>query len=274
MVFTDPPYNVPIAGHVSGLGKVHHQDFVMATGELTPSAFVAFLRVFLGYSAAHSADGAIFFVFMDWRHSFELQLAARDAGLEFKNLCVWAKDNAGMGSFYRSQHELVFVLKAGSAPHINNFGLGKDGRYRTNVWTYPGVNSFRRERDAELAMHPTVKPHALVADAIKDCSRRKGLILDPFAGSGTTIIAAEKTGRFARAMELDPRYVDVIVKRWQTWAGEPAHLAKTGQTFDEVALARERRTAGLAVQIAASTDDRAHHRQSPAKRSRHQPQEN
>ena len=238
MVFTDPPYNVPIAGHVSGLGKVHHREFVMGAGELSQAGFTEFLFRFLAATARHSVDGAILYVCMDWRHLSELQSAAQRAGLEVKNLCVWSKDNAGMGSFYRSQHELIFVLKSGSAPHINNFGLGQDGRYRTNVWYYPGVNSFQRGRDADLAMHPTVKPVALVADAIKDCSRQKVVVLDPFAGSGTTIIAADRTGRVARAIELDPHYVDVILKRWEAFSGTPARLALTGQTFAAVAAAR------------------------------------
>jgi DNA modification methylase len=182
MVFTDPPYNVPIQGHASGLGRVHHRPFPMGSGEMGKTEFQAFLTTGLQHIFNHSADGAIAFVCMDWRHLEELYAAAREAGLELKNLAVWVKTNAGMGSFYRSQHELIGVFKIGTGPHINSFELGQHGRRRTNVWTYPGVNSFGSRRDAVLAMHPTVKPVALVADAIKDCSKRNGLILDPLFG--------------------------------------------------------------------------------------------
>ena len=191
MVFTDPPYNVPIDGHVTGLGKVRHAEFAMASGEMSDDAFAAFLADVLGFVRDHSQDGAIAFVCMDWRHIATLLGAGRCTDLELKNLCVWAKTNAGMGTFYRSQHELVAVFKIGRGPHINSFALGQYGRRRTNVWTYPGVNVFGTERDAALAMHPTVKPVALVADAIQDCSKRNGLILDRFLGSGSTVIAAE-----------------------------------------------------------------------------------
>jgi DNA modification methylase len=175
---------------------------------------------------------------MDWRHLYELFVAGRAAKLALKNLCVWAKTNAGMGTFYRSQHELIAVFKVGTAPHINSFELGQYGRRRTNVWTYPGFNSFGTGRDAALAMHPTVKPVALVADAIKDCSKRNGLTLDPFLGSGTTVIAAELAGRRAAGFELDPRYVDTIIRRWQQMTGGAAVLAATGQTFETVADTR------------------------------------
>lgn len=238
MVFTDPPYNVPIAGHVSGLGRVRHAEFPMATGEMTEDEFADFLRSVLARAAHHSSDGAIVFVCMDWRHIWELLAAGRSVGLTLKNLCVWAKTNAGMGSFYRSQHEFIAVFKIGTAPHINSFELGQHGRRRTNVWTYPGVNTFGRGRDAALAMHPTVKPVALVADAIRDCSKRNGLILDPFLGSGTTVIAAELSGRRAYGMELDPRYVDVLIARWQRMTGQAAILAATGHTFAQMAMER------------------------------------
>ena len=182
MIFTDPPYNVPIEGHVSGLGKVKHREFAMASGEMTEDEFTAFLTTVFRNLAGHSADGAIHFVCMDWRHIGEVIAAGRDAYTEFKNLCVWAKTNGGMGSLYRSQHELVFVFKAGTGPHINNVELGKHGRYRTNLWSYAGINSFGKDRDAELALHPTVKPVRLVADAILDCSKRGGIVLDAFVG--------------------------------------------------------------------------------------------
>jgi hypothetical protein len=195
---------VPIDGHVCGLGQVKHREFAMAAGEMSPAEFIAFLETVLGNLSAHSGDGSIHFICMDWRHIGELLLAADLNYRELKNVCVWNKTNGGMGSLYRSKHELVFVFKAGTAPHINNVALGKHGRYRTNVWDYPGVNSLKAGRLEELALHPTVKPVALVADAILDCSNRGGLVLDCFLGSGTTLIAAEKTGRRAAGMELDP----------------------------------------------------------------------
>ncbi len=235
MVFTDPPYNVPVNGHICGLGKVQHDEFVMASGEMTEEQFTTFLRTVTSNLAAFSDDGSIHYVCMDWRHMGELLAAGRSAYSEFKNLVVWNKDNGGMGAFYRSKHELVFVFKSGSAPHINNFGLGQHGRYRTNVWDYAGVNSLKADRDEELAMHPTVKPVAMVADAIRDCSRRGGIVLDAFSGSGTTIIAAEQTGRRARAIELDPRYVDVAIRRWQQLTGGSAKLVGTDSSFDELA---------------------------------------
>jgi DNA modification methylase len=206
---------------------------------MSQEAFTAFLTTTLERIRSHSADGAIAFVCMDWRHLYELLVAGRAARLALKNLCVWAKTNAGMGTFYRSQHELVAVFKVGTGPHINSFALGQYGRRRTNVWTYPGVNAFGPGREAALAMHPTVKPVALVADAIKDCSKRNGLILDPFLGSGTTVLAAEVTGRRAAGLELDPRYVDCAIRRWQQRTGKAAVLAATGETFEAVARARK-----------------------------------
>ena len=238
MVFTDPPYNVPIEGHVSGLGQVQHREFAMASGEMSAAQFTTFLATAFRHMADFTQDGAIHFICMDWRHLGEVLEAGKEAYAELKNLIVWAKTNAGMGSFYRSQHELVLAFKNGAAPHINNFGLGENGRYRSNVWTYAGANSFKPGRHDELAMHPTVKPVELVADAIRDCSKRNGVILDPFAGSGTTVIAAEKTGRIARALELDPHYCDVIVRRWQDWSGEPARHGASNQTFEEAGAAR------------------------------------
>lgn len=234
MVFTDPPYNVPVNGHICGLGKVQHDEFVMASGEMSEKEFTGFLARVTRNLAAFSTDGSIHYICMDWRHMGELLAAGSDAYTEMKNLVVWNKDNGGMGAFYRSKHELVFVFKNGSAAHINNFGLGQHGRYRTNVWDYAGVNSLKAEREEELAMHPTVKPIAMVADAIRDCSRRGGIILDVFSGSGTTIIAAEQTGRTARAIELDPRYVDVAIRRWQKVTGGNAVLDGSGTSFDDV----------------------------------------
>lgn len=238
LVFTDPPYNVPIDGHVGGLGKVKHREFAMASGEMSEAEFTAFLTTVFQNLAGASADGAISFICMDWRHVSEVLSAGRQAYTELKNLCVWCKTNGGMGSMYRSQHELVFVYKAGEAAHINNVELGRYGRYRTNVWTYAGANSFGRNRDADLALHPTVKPVALVADAIKDASRRGGIVLDAFAGSGTTLVAAAKTGRKGYGLELDPTYCDVTLKRLAAVAeAQPVH-AELGKTYAELAAQR------------------------------------
>jgi DNA modification methylase len=238
LVFTDPPYNVPIEGHVCGLGRIRHREFAMGAGEMSRETFTGFLQLTLGHAAAVCRDGAIAFVCMDWRHIGELIAAGEAVFSELKNVCVWNKTNGGMGSFYRSKHELVFVFKVGSAPHTNTFGLGDTGRYRTNVWDYAGVNSLRSGRSEELAMHPTVKPVALVAEAIKDCSRRGGIVLDPFGGSGTTLIAAEKTGRLARLVEFDPAYCDQILRRYERITGKQAKLATTEQTFEAVAEER------------------------------------
>lgn len=238
LVFTDPPYNVRIAGHVSGLGKVRHAEFAMASGEMSVDEFIAFLKAVLTLLAQHSSDGALNYVCMDWRHMHELLTAGRQAYSEFVNLAVWVKDNGGMGSLYRSRHELVTVWKAGKGPILNNVQLGRFGRNRTNVWEYPGVNTFRSGRLDELAMHPTVKPVALVADAIRDASNRGDVVLDVFSGSGTTLIAAEKTGRMARVIELDPAYVDVAIRRFEALTGIEAVHAETGETFAAVAAKR------------------------------------
>jgi len=171
---------------------------------------------------------------MDWRHMGEMLAAGKAVYSELKNLCVWNKSNAGMGTFYRSKHELIFVWKVGTEPHLNNFELGQHGRNRTNVWDYDGITGMRAGRLEELAMHPTVKPVSMVSDAIKDCSRRRAIVLDAFMGSGTTLIAAERTGRRARGIEFDPTYADVAVRRWQTYTGKYATLLGTGQRFEEI----------------------------------------
>jgi DNA modification methylase len=238
LVFTDPPYNVPIRGHASGLGRIKHGNFAMAAGEMSDDDYTEFLQSTLSCMADALIEGGVAFVCIDWRHVEQAIRASKLAGLTLKNICVWVKTNGGMGTFYRSRHELVLVLKKGNATHLNSFGLGDTGRYRTNVWEYSGANAFGRERLGELAMHPTVKPTALVADAIKDCSRRRDLVLDPFAGSGTTIIAAEKTGRCARAIEIDPHYCDVTVRRWETYAGKSAIHVATGFSFEEMEVRR------------------------------------
>jgi DNA modification methylase len=237
-VFADVPFNVPILGHVGGLGSIKHREFAMASGEMSEAEFIKFLHNSFAHMASVSVDGAIHFICMDWRHISEVLAASRGVYAEYKNLCVWAKDNGGMGSLYRSQHELIFVFKVGTAPHINTIELGRNGRYRTNVWQYAGVNTMRRGRQEELEMHPTVKPIALVVDAIKDCSHRGDIVLDPFCGSGTTIIAAEKSGRRARAIEIDPLYVDVAIRRWQKFTKKQVVMDVTGETFEEIAVQR------------------------------------
>lgn len=234
LIFTDPPYNVAIDGHVCGSGSIKHREFAMASGEMTREAFTDFLSETLGHGAGVCRDGAIAFVCMDWRHMAELLAAGEDVFTELKNLCVWNKTNGGMGTFYRSKHELVFVFKVGMAEHTNTFGLGDTGRYRTNVWDYPGISSISASRGDELSMHPTVKPVALVADALRDCSRRNQIVLDMFGGSGTTLIAAQKTGRRARLIEFDPLYCDTIIRRFEAITGKTATLASSGQVFEDV----------------------------------------
>jgi DNA methylase len=230
---------VRIDGHASGLGAIHHRPFPMASGEMDRSQFTAFLGQAFRNLAAFSIDGSIHFVCMDWRHVEELLAAGREAYDELKNICIWVKDNAGMGSFYRSQHEFVAVFKHGHLAHRNNIQLGQFGRNRSNVWHYPGANSFARysEEGNLLALHPTVKPVTMVADAILDCSARRDIVLDAFLGSGTTLIAAERTGRRCYALELDPIYADTAILRWQALTGGSARHAVSGRSFDD--LARE-----------------------------------
>lgn len=228
MVFSDPPYNVKIDGHVGGSGKVKHREFAMAAGEMTVSEFTTFLTQAFRNMADHSLDGSIHFLCMDWRHMGEMLAAGEAVYDEMKNLIVWAKDNGGMGTFYRSRHELIFVFKKGTAPHVNSFELGQHGRYRTNVWNYRGVNTMRAGRMEELQLHPTVKPVQMIADAIKDVSARDEIVLDLFGGSGSTLIAAEKTGRRARLVELDPIYCDRILARWEVQAKDQAEQLVCG----------------------------------------------
>jgi DNA modification methylase len=234
MVFTDPPFNLPIGGSVTRSRFATRHDFAMAKGELSSPQFQSFLETALGHAAQHSRDGAIHFVCMDWRHLPELFSAGTAVYSVLKNLCVWNKSNAGMGSLYRSQHELVAVYKVGNAKHINNIELGRHGRHRTNVWNYLGQSALNCTRKSKLSLHPTVKPVAMIADAIRDCSNRGDIILDCFGGAGTTLIAAEKTGRRARILELNPIYIDVTIERWQRLTGKLAYHAKTGQPFSPV----------------------------------------
>lgn len=238
LVFTDPPYNVPIEGHVCGSGRIRHREFAMGVGEMSQDAFTAFLKDALKPMAANCRDGAIAYVCMDWRHMTEVLNAGSEVFSELKNLCVWNKTNGGMGTFYRSKHELVFVYKVGTAAHTNTFGLGDSGRYRTNVWDYAGISSMGAGRSEALEMHPTVKPTAMVADAIRDCSRRGDIVLDGFGGSGTTLIAAETCGRSARLIEFDPLYCDVIIRRFERLTGKQAMLQEGEALFDEVAVQR------------------------------------
>lgn len=247
MVFIDVPYNVKIDGHVGGKGKIKHRDFPMASGEMSKPEFTAFLTAAFGEVANASADGALIFTCIDGPHMHEMLNAGYAVFDEFKAMICWAKTNAGMGSLYRSQTEFIQLWKKGKAPHINNIELGRHGRYRTTLWTYAGANTFRRGRMEELASHPTVKPCAMVMDAIKDCSKPDGIILDVFGGSGTTLIAAAKTKRRGYLMELDPLYVDVAVKRWQAVSKQPAVHAETGLTFDEMALQRAPASPGAAA---------------------------
>jgi hypothetical protein len=234
MVFSDGPYNVPVKGHVSGLGRHNHPEFAMASGEMSTDEFRGFLATSLGHMASFSADGSIHFLCIDWRGVQTMLEAGRGCYAEVKNICTWVKTNAGMGSLYRSQTEFIVVFKKGTAPHQNNIALGRHGRNRSNAWTYPGANAFGPTRDADLADHPTVKPVALVADAIRDVTKRGALVLDAFSGSGTTILAAERTGRRAAAIEIAPHYVDVAVSRWQTLTSKAAILDGDGRTFDDV----------------------------------------
>ena len=237
MVLTDPPYNVAIEGNVSGLGAIHHRDFAMASGEMNQAQFIAFLVHALSLLARYSADGALHYIFMDWRHIGELLAAGRSIYNELKGLCIWVKNHTGMGALYRSRHELVFVFKHGRAAHRNNIMLGRYGRDRTNVWMYPSPRTLSDEGNL-LALHPTVKPVRLVADAILDCTARGDIVLDSFLGSGTAVIAAERTGRRCFGLELDPLYVDTIVRRWQAYTGESARHEPSGRTFNELEAER------------------------------------
>jgi DNA modification methylase len=236
LVFTDPPFNLKIAGFAGGHGSIQHREFGMARGEMTGAQYTDFLSKAFGLLATHSADGSIHFIFIDWRHIPELVEAAKPIYAETKNVCVWAKDQPGLGSLYRSQHELVFVFKKGEGRHQNNVQLGAFGRNRSNVWPYPAINSFARStaEQGPLELHPTAKPVALVADAIMDCSSRGDIVLDSFLGCGTTLIAAERTGRTCYGIEIDPSYVDTAIRRWESFTGLTAVHATSGRKFTEI----------------------------------------
>ena len=239
---TDPPYNIKIAGHVSGLGAKHHADFAMGVGELSFDAFEDFLTRFMAATLPHLTAGALIYVFMDRRHLEELFRAARHVELKIQDLCIWDKMSGGMGGLYRSQHEPCVVLKYGSAPHQDNVKLGAFGRYRTNVWKHRGLSSFGKGREEALDMHPTVKPVGLMADIVKDCTRRGDIVLDPFLGSGSTLIAAERTGRHCYGVELEPKYMDVTLTRWEQMTGGQAIHPASGLTFTDL---RQTRSHGL-----------------------------
>jgi len=240
VVFADPPYNVPVADNVSGLGKIKHADFAMGVGEMSEAEFTLFLAEALSLAAEASADPSLHYICMDWRHMSEISAAGRRVYDKMLNLCIWAKTSAGMGGFYRSQHELVFVFKKGRGRHRNNIQLGRFGRDRTNLWTYPGGSGFglKGEEGNLLTLHPTVKPVAMIADILLDVTAQGEIVLDPFAGSGSTIIAAQKTRRRARAIEFEPIYADVAVRRWQKWTGEAATLEGAGRSFEQIAVER------------------------------------
>jgi hypothetical protein len=240
VVFADSPYNVPIPGHASGNGSIHHANFAMASGEMTPAEFTAFLTQVFSLLVEHSKAGSIHYLCMDWRHIGEITSAGNAVYSSLLNLCVWAKSNGGMGSFYRSQHELIFVFRNGHDRHRNNIQLGRYGRNRTNLWNYPSVNTLSRraEEGNLLSIHPTVKPVALVADALLDCSAPGDIVCDPFLGSGSTLLAAERTGRICRGIEIDPGYVDAAIRRWQRHTGASAIHLLSGKSFDELAAER------------------------------------
>ena len=239
MVFTDPPYNLKIDGPVSGKGKTKHREFAQGSGEMSPEEFKNFLITTCLLLAKYSADGSIHYVCMDWRHSADLLAAGEQAYSELKNIAVWVKSNAGLGSLYRSRHEFVFVFKNGKAAHVNNIELGKYGRHRTNVWEYDSASVRARKGDNLLALHPTAKPIDLVMDAMRDCSKPGDVVLDAFLGSGTTLLAAERTGRICRGIELDPGYVDTAIRRWQNMTGREAVRSSDGKLFRDIEAEQE-----------------------------------
>jgi DNA modification methylase len=255
MAFLDPPYNVRVRDIV-GRGRVQHEEFAMASGEMSRADFVEFLNKAFESAASVSCDGAVHYVCMDWRHVGELVQAGTTAYNAPLNMAVWVKSNAGQGSFYRSQHEFIGVFRVGNTQHLNNIELGRHGRSRSNVWNYPGVNTFRVGRMDDLKSHPTVKPVALVADAMKDCTRRGDIVLDTFCGSGTTILAAERVGRRAFGVEVEPRFVDVAVRRWQAFTRKDAINLATGKCFEEMAAnqADLSRPIEFAVSVSTSHD--------------------
>jgi DNA modification methylase len=242
MIITDPPFNVRVNGHITGRGKARHKEFAQASGEMSEAEFEAFLKAVMALLSRFSTEGSLHYLFMDWRHIREILAAGKAVYHAFLNMCVWTKTNAGQGSFYRSAHELVFLFRKGETQHTNNVQLGKFGRNRSNVWPYAGANTFRTGRMEDLKAHPTVKPVAMIVDAIKDATKRGEIVLDAFLGSGTTMLATEKTCRRCFGIEIEPKFVDVAIRRWQAFTGKDAILEATGQTFDEVMAERLART--------------------------------
>lgn len=237
-VFSDPPYNIKIEGVVSGLGRTRHKDFAMGVGEMSDDQFRIFLGNYLQRCREHASPGAVIFACMDWRQVDLLMLAGRDAGLHRINKAIWNKGTGGMGSLYRSAYEEIVVFCTEASPATNNVLLGKNGRNRTNVWTYPGANQKGSSAGKALGDHPTPKPVELVADALQDVTKRGDLVFDPFMGSGTTLIAAEATGRIACGIDLDPGYVDVTIARWQQMTGKQAVHQASGKSFEELGQER------------------------------------
>lgn len=228
----DPPYNVKINGHVCGSGAIHHKEFAMASGEMSAEEFISFLKQNFFLCKAHSKTGALHYNFMDWRHISEIMTAGNAVFDEFINMCVWVKKTGGMGSLYRSQHELCFISRNGKKSHMNNVQLGKHGRYRTNVWQYAGANSFGQHK-GDLKLHPTVKPVEMLCDAILDCTPRGGIVLDSFLGSGSTLIAAQQAGCVCRGIELEPIYIDTTIRRFQELFGIDAIHVQSDQTYNQ-----------------------------------------
>ena len=252
LVLTDAPYNVPNLGHVTS--NASHREFAMANGEMNPEQFGGFNRDWMSTAAAHLADGGLIATSIDWR-SVEIVLSAgRALGLDLLNIVIWVKTNGGQGSLWRSQHEMLPVFKKGDAPHINNVELGRHGRWRSNVWTYPGASSLGSDSRDGLSVHPTVKPRALLEDALLDVTNRGDIVIDCFAGSGSTLLAAEAVGRRCRAIEIDGPYCDVIIRRWQEMTGREAVLEATGETFAEVAV--QRASENVSEPLAATPTDR------------------
>ena len=230
MILTDPPYNVRVKD-IGSSGKIKHDEFAMASGEMSSDEFITFLNTFMKHAKEYSIDGSLHYLFMDWRHGIEIGLAASTVYEELKNICVWVKNNGGMGSLYRSQHELCFIYKNGKGQHTNNINLGAHGRYRTNVWEYAGANGSADGKE-NLKLHPTVKPVAMLKDAILDVTKRGDIVLDCFLGSGSTLIACEQTGRTCYGIEIEPKYCDVTIKRYEELTGEKA--IKIGGTDDRI----------------------------------------
>ncbi len=240
LVLTDEPYNVKVTGNVT---RGDHREFVMASGEMTDAEFLAFNGAWIATVLPYLCDGGILGTYIDWRGLPTVHSAVVNLGLIPLNLIVWAKTNAGMGSLYRSQHELLPLFRKGTAPHVNNVELGKRGRWRSNVWTYPGASSLGSDARRGFKDHPTVKPTAMLEDALLDLTNRGDLVIDPFLGSGSTLIAAEATGRVCRGVELDPLYVDVIIRRYEAATGDPAVLVESGETFQALGARRAREAA-------------------------------